>query len=696
MNSDELIGFVHLPSSDVRSPTLERDTQRTKAAPLIVRNATGLFLGNNVHMGESIPVRLSANERVRHTYIIGATGTGKSTLLFNLIRQDIENGQGVGVLDPAGDLIDRIMGIIPDSRINDVVFVNPSDMDFPIGFNILSAHSDIEKNQLASDLVSMFRRLSTSWGDQMDMVLRNAILAFLESSTGGTLSDLRRFLIEDAFRNPFLATVREPEVVYYWQKVFPHLTGSKSIGPVLTRLQTFLSQKPIRLMVSQRENRLDFGQIMDTGKIFLAKLPEGIVGVEDAYLLGTLLVSKFQQLAMARQAQQVSSRRDFWLYIDEFDRFITPSMAGILSSTRKYRFGLTLAHHEVHRLQKIPEVASAVMSHPATRIVFQVSDDDAKKFSDGFSFFEARDMQNLATGQAICRVGGSNFDFNLSVPLPEEVDEAAAAIRREEVITASREKYGTPRAQVDAILSQALETLRELPKPAKTAIVPQTTVIPTPPPPAAAISTSPTVEISQPAPAEVPKPVRETQKLVISPAPAESRAHPQPADEATQHNAITERIKTEAEILDYTVTPQEFVPGSKKMIDLVLRRGKRTIACEISVTNTVEYEAATNIAKCVEAGFGQVASICTDRRKLSKIKERFAEMNPTQTAKVQFYTPDEFISKLFDWGTEDPEGGTIERGKPRKQKMSSEPLTPSQIKERGERMLKELRQAMQG
>jgi|SRR5665213_1455391 len=163
-----------------------------------------------------------------------------------------------------------------------------------------------------------------------------------------------------------------------------------------------------------------------------------------------------------------------------------------------------------------------------------------------------------------------------------------------------------------------------------------------------------------------------------------------------QHNAITERIKSEAEILDYTVTPQEFVPGTKKMIDLVLRRGKRTIACEISVTNTVEYEAATNIAKCLNAGFGQVASVCTDRRKLSKIKERFAEMNPTQIGKVQFDTPDEFISKLSDWATEDPEGGAIEQGKPRKQKMNSESLTPSQIKERGERMLKELRQAMQG
>ena len=422
LNSDELIGFVHLPSAAVRSGALERDMGKTKAAPALARSATGLLLGNNIHLGQSVPVRLTPEERVRHTHVIGASGTGKSTLLFNLIREDILNGEGVAVLDPHGDLVDKVLGIIPENRIGDVVLVDPSDTEYPIGFNILSAHSELEKNLLASDLVSVFRRLSTSWGDQMDIVLRNAILAFLESSAGGTLSDLRRFLIEPNVRNQFLATVRDPEVVYYWQKVFPHLSGSKSIGPVLTRLQTLLSQKSIRLMVSQPENRLDFAEIMDTGKIFLAKLPQGLMGTEDSYLFGTLLVSKFQQLAMSRQAQAMSLRRDFWLYIDEFDNFITPSMAEILKGARKYRLGLTLAHHELHQLQRNADVGSAVMSHPATRIVFRVGDEDAKKLAEGFSFFIAQDLKNLEIGQAIARVERSDFDFNLSIPFPEQVD----------------------------------------------------------------------------------------------------------------------------------------------------------------------------------------------------------------------------------------------------------------------------------
>ena len=352
LTSDELIGFVHLPGSAVRSPVLERDAGKSKAAPHIVRLNEGLLIGINEHLGESVPVRLSPDHRVRHMHVIGASGTGKSTLLFNLIRQDIENGQGVAVLDPHGDLIKRIMGIIPESRIDDVVLVDPSDDEYSVGFNILSAHSKTEKILLASDLVSVFQRWSTSWGDQMNSVLQNAISAFLESSRPGTIVDLLRFLVEPAFRNEFLTSVQDSAIVDYWRRSFPHLSGNKSIGSVLTRLDALLAQKPIRHMVSQQENRLDFAHIMDKGQILLARLPEGEIGRENSHLLGTLLVAKFQQIAMSRQAQDMAARRDFWLYIDEFANFITPSMAEILSSVRKYRIGLTLAHHNLHQLQQ--------------------------------------------------------------------------------------------------------------------------------------------------------------------------------------------------------------------------------------------------------------------------------------------------------------------------------------------------------
>jgi hypothetical protein len=194
-------------------PKLVREVAKTKPVPktFSIRH-DGLLLGMNSHAGQRAEVRLTEEERGQHMHIMGVSGSGKSTLLLNMIRQDIENGEGVAVLDPHGDLIDRILEIVPTHRIADVVLINPSDEAYSVGFNILSAHSDLEKTLLASDLVSVFQRLSTSWGDQMGSVLQNAIMAFLESSEGGTISGLRRFLIEPAFRSQFLNTVRDPAI----------------------------------------------------------------------------------------------------------------------------------------------------------------------------------------------------------------------------------------------------------------------------------------------------------------------------------------------------------------------------------------------------------------------------------------------------------------------------------------------------
>jgi hypothetical protein len=672
LNSDELIGFVHLPSSAVRSPVLERDAGKTKAAPASVRNSDGLLLGDNVHAGESTEVRLTPNQRVQHTHIIGASGTGKSTLLFNLIRQDIVRGDGVAVLDPHGDLIDRILGIIPESRIDHVVLVDPSDVNFPVGFNILSAHSEDERALLASDLVSVFRRRSSSWGDQMDIVLQNAILVFLDSPQGGTLADLRRFLAEPAFRAEYLKTVQDDELKYYWRTVFPQLTGNRSIGPVLTRLQGFLSQRPIRNMVAQPENKLDFARIMDTGKIFLARLPEGS-GEENAYLLGTLLVSKFQQIAMSRQSQAMSARRDFWLYIDEFDEFITPTMAKILKGLRKYRFGLTLAHQELHNLQSEPKVASAVASQPGTRIVFRVGDDDARRLAESFSSFDAQSLKNQSKFHAIARVERSDCDFNLTIRPPETMDEVQCELRRQAIKTASREKYAKPRAEIEALLRAKLETVT--PEPEQPTAKPATTALPK-------------VAEAKPAPhvAEVPKTA-----LEVKPAAADADA------EDSDHNAIKKLICREAGVLDYTPNTEKRLP-SGRLVDIVLSRGNLVIACEISVTNTVEYEAAINITKCFDAGFGRVVSICRDRKKLGKIQQRLAAMTPAdQTAKVGFYVPDEFISLLFDWAEADPSGGKTEQGKPKKQDVVvGLTMTPAEQEALGHQLLDEMKERMKG
>jgi hypothetical protein len=672
LNSDELTGFAHLPSSAVRSPVFDRQTVKSKAAPAIVRQQ-GLLLGNNEHASQTVEVRLSPEQRVKHCHVIGASGTGKSTLLFNLIKQDIENGEGVAVLDPHGDLIDRICGIIPQSRIDDIVLVDPSDEQYSVGFNILSAHSDLEKNLLASDLVAVFQRLSTSWGDQMNSVLQNAILAFLESDRRGTIADLRRFLIEPAFRNEFLKSVKDSEVVYYWQKSFPHLSGNKSIGSILTRLDTFLAQKPIRHMVSQPENRLDFAHIMDSGKIFLAKLPEGLLGRENSHLLGTLLVSKFQQTAMSRQAQQVAVRKDFWIYIDEFANFITPSMAEILSGARKYRIGLTLAHHELHQLQRNSEVASAVMSHPFTRIVFRVGDDDAKKLAEGFSYFEAKDLRNLEAGQAVARVERSDYDFNLCMPLPVEPDKDTAAARRQEVITVSRKEYGTARADVEAMLAKSRETMPMVPPPtsppAKPVVeLPNATEVPK------AIEPPVIVEIKPPVVAEIPK--EKIEALAIK--------HDPPRDlgrGGAQHQAIQQRIKQAAEELGFRSVIEKPVSDGQGSVDLWLERTGQTIACEISISTTIDHE-VRNVAKCLKTGVPKVMVICLDDERLRKIGNAVSgSLGSELGARVEYFQPDQFVAYLKTIPAEIPkEQTTVRRGYKIKRVISE--LSTEQQKEK--------------
>lgn len=480
-----------------------------------------------------------------------------------------------------------------------MVLVDLSDTEYPIGFNILSAHSDIEKNLLASDLVSVFRRLSSSWGDQMDIVLQNAILAFLESERGGTLPDLRRFRIEPPFRADFLDTVTDPEVIYYWQKVFPHLTGNRSVRPVLTRLQGFMSQKPIRNMVSQPENKLDFAHIMDTGKIFLARLSEGLGGTENSYMLGTLLVSKFQQIVMSRQAQEISARRNFWLYIAEFDHFITPTMAEILKGARKYRLGLTLAHQELHQLESDPQVASAVAAHPLTKIVFRVGDNDAKKLAESFSSFDAQSLKNLEKFNAIARVERSDCDFNLVIEPPPKLDPSQSNLRRQQIIAASRAKYAKPRGEVEAALLANFRAVQSEPPRSKPAS-------PAPPP----------IQPAPGQPAEVPKrPEPQAQAtLPIAAAPAAEPAIEKAADEdESEHEAIKRKIGSEAESLDYTVAFEQQGLSGEGRPDIVLSRGDRTIACEVTVTTNVENEVA-HIHKRRRGGFKQVAVISANRK----------------------------------------------------------------------------------
>lgn len=646
LNTSELMGIVNFPSSLVRSPNLVRQTGASKLAPDRLASPTSLCLGINEHHGNSRRVYLSPENRVRHTHIIGAPGTGKSTILLNLIRQDMENGEGLAVFDPHGDLIDTVLAMTPDHRMDDVILIDPSDESSVVPFNILSAQSGWEKALLASDLVALFERLSVSWGDQMSVVLRNAVLAFLESDRGGTLSDLSRFLIEPDYRKEFIYTVQDPQVAYYWTTAFEQLTGNRSIGPITTRLQTFLSPKPIRSMVSQGENKLDFTEIMDDGKIFLARLPQGLIGEENAYLLGSLFVSKFQQTAMSRQRQESSARRDFWIYIDEFHHFITRSMGELITGARKYRVGMTLAHQNLAQLKRHDEVASAVQSSSAVQIVFRTGEADARKLDGGFADFEAKDILGLETFNAICRVERSDHDFNLLTSYPDLPDDADE--RRLRAIETSRAQFGVPLQDITF------------------------DVQPTPPP-------------SQP---KSTQPSASTQPSTPQPTQSGGRGGP-------EHKSIQHEIQKTAQEAGFRAIIEKSILNRHGHVDVSLERDQLRIACEICVTTPVQHEVSNSVGKALQAGYQYILCISPNVDQLTALEAALQPpvLDSADLAKIRFLQPNEFRAFIgaFAFATEVSQDG-IQLG----WKISESHPTGAEAEKRRDEALLLIQQAIGG
>jgi len=624
LNSNELASMVHIPDRSVISPKLRVYAGKTKNVPDDVIGHLFL-LGVNIHLGQETPVSLSNQQRLRHMHVIGATGTGKSSLLLNLITEDIVQGRGMTVLDPHGDLIDEVIKHIPEERLKDVVLVDPSDGEYPIGLNLLSAHSDVERIILSSDMVALFRRFATSWGDQMTSVLANAINAILESKNGGTLIDLRRFLVETSFRNKFLETVEDPNIIYYWKHEFA-LLRQNSVAPILTRLDTFLRPRIVRNMMAQKEG-LDFADIINSQKILLVKLAQGSIGEENSYLLGTLFVAKLHQAAQSRQNLPLEQRTPFYFYIDEFQNFITPSMSAILSGARKYGLGLILAHQDLDQLAvKDTELANSVLSNPAIRVCFRCGDKDAAKLQDGFSYFDATDLQSLGVGQAVARVGQKDHDFNLSFELLPKIETVIAEGKYRAVVDHSRSTYALHHSQVDEILKNVLQVESVLSKPAR----PEKVIEEKTPP---KISTEPTEE--------KPKPVidiqSEAQKFVEKEIEKEKQR---------EHRFIQEYVKSVAEARNFKAVMEEPVNDHAGKVDVSLLRDDLKIACEISVTNRVEYE-VQNIQKCFTAGYTLVFMISNDLAHLNGIRTlAVSEISQVFHNRLYFVSKDDFVNQL--------------------------------------------------
>lgn len=467
----------------------------------------------------------------------------------------------------------------------------------------------------------------------MSTVLGNAILAFLESSEGGTLIDLRRFLIDKTFRARFLETVQDEQVVSCSQEEFALLKGLPH-APIPTRLNTFLRPKLIRHMLAQKEDRLDMRSIMDGRKILLAKLSQGGIGEENSHLLGSLVVAKIAQGAMSRQDEAAAGRVPFFLYIDEFHHFISPSIAAILSGARKYGLGLTLAHQEMRQLKsRSEEVAGAVLGNAYTRLVFRVGDQDARTLADGFSFFEAKDLQNLDLGEAIARIERPDFDFNLRTTPLTPVPEQTARERSAAVIDTSRACYAKPKAEVEAILRASISEEQG--------------------------------QNEGRAPAPKRRRVAKAEASVQpQPAPAVERL---PGRGGPQHKYLQQLVRKLAEDRGYTMTVERPVLDGHGHIDVHLQRGDLSIGCEISVTTGAEHE-TQNLAKCLSAGFGYAILVSSDEQTLAEARTLLGHVDEKR---VRFLSPGGLIAFLDEF--EDAEAGGEGRTQKRPQARSQEP-----------------------
>jgi hypothetical protein len=409
------------------------------------------YIGNREIWGGQKPFGISPVDRRQHLYVIGKTGTGKTTLLRNLICQDIERGNGIGLIDPHGDLAEEILDCIPSWRSDHVLYFNPADSNFPVGFNLVRSSIASRKYLEASAVVGAFKHIwRDSWGPRLEYILYAGVAALLECENVSLLS-LPRMLIDARYRRWVLKQVRDPVVRAFWEREFAGFDKrllSEIISPIQNKVGQLFMAAPLRNVFGQVKSRIDPRFIMDNRRIFIANLSKGRLGEDKSNLLGSLLVSKFQTAAMGRSDVSEEKRTDFYFYIDEFPNFSTDSFAGILSEARKYRLNLTLAHQYIEQMTR--EVRDAVFGNVGSIISFRVGLIDARvlanEFGSGYSPEQFTELANYELRAKLLQNGEYGEPlFGRTIPASKLLHG-----RREKLMKRSRERFGTSRAAVES------------------------------------------------------------------------------------------------------------------------------------------------------------------------------------------------------------------------------------------------------
>lgn len=466
LNSEELTSIYHIPAVGVETPKVTWITSKTSHPPVDLPKE-GLLLGKNIYRGEEIEVRIGEEDRRRHMYLIGQTGTGKSSLMKKMIQEDLQAGHGLALLDPNGDFAVEVLGMIPEHRMQDVIYFNPADTEYPMGLNILEARTHEEKDFLIQEMISIFYKLVSDpsmIGPIFEHNMRMAMSALMSDvNNPRTLVEIPLMFTDEAFRRQVLLTVDDPVIRHFWEKEFPATQkGSQAgdtLGYLLSKLGRFIENEMVRNIIGQSRSAFDFQDIMNSGKILIGNLSKGGLGEQNSNLLGMLLVSKLQMAAFKRNEIPEDQRRDFYLYLDEFQNFTTDSISTILSEARKYRLCLILAHQYIGQLSE--GIKNAVFGNVGTVVSFRIGSEDSEIIAQRMQpYYTAEDLVSIDNLKSVITLmihGKTSKAFNMDIIFAEKTNSSL----QQKVIIESRTKYAKSAAEIRADISSRTQSMFE-------------------------------------------------------------------------------------------------------------------------------------------------------------------------------------------------------------------------------------------
>ena len=460
LSAEEIASFYHLPISSTETPRVKW-LKSKEAPPPSNLPSRGLLLGESVFRGQTKSVYMSDDDRRRHLYILGQTGTGKSTLLGNMIIEDIQAGKGLAIIDPHGDLAENALGFVPKERLDDVIYFNPGDLERPMGLNMLDYNFDRpeEKTFIVNEIQSIFNKLfpPETMGPMFEQYMRNALLLLMEDlpNEPATFTEVPRVFTDTEYRMRKLARIKNPVVIDFWQKEAVKAGGEASLAnmtPYITsKFNNFISNDYMRPIIGQPKSAFNFREAMDSGKILLVNLSKGRIGDINASLLGMIFTGKILMAALSRaDIAAGAERRDFNLYIDEFQNFATDSISTILSEARKYRLNLIMAHQFIAQL--IDKIKDAVFGNVGSLMIFRVGAEDAEFLVKQFApVFNQNDLINIDNMNAYVKLlinGQTSNPFNMRINGAKWWSGGDRELA-EKLKEYSRMKYGTERQKVE-------------------------------------------------------------------------------------------------------------------------------------------------------------------------------------------------------------------------------------------------------